>query len=61
MWSEWLARTLQRARLPEANAMTRAPAPAQDGELGTDDVRPSTRALLRAAQDEDESSVAAEV
>jgi hypothetical protein len=65
MWSEWLARTL-RPRPAEA-AATRAAAPPRRDEDGTDDVhgiddvRPSTRELALAAQDEERNSLAADV
>jgi len=52
MWSEWLARTL-RPRPAEAAAITRAPEPLAREARGIDDVRPSTRELALAAQDEE--------
>jgi hypothetical protein len=54
MWSEWLTRTL-RPRPGEAAAIKRAPAP--DEQNGRDEVRPSTRELALAAQDEEERSL----
>ena len=59
MWSEWLARTL-RPRPAEA-AATRAAAPPRRDETGMDDVRPSTRELALAAQEEERDSLAADV
>jgi hypothetical protein len=61
MWNEWLARTLKRPRVPAAGATTRAPVPMQREETGMDDVRPSTRALARAAQDEEVKSLVADI
>ena len=61
MWNEWLARTLKRPRVPEAGAMTRAPAPMQDDEPGMDDMHPPMRALVHAAQGEQENSLATEL
>lgn len=60
MWSEWLARTLKQPRALEA-AVKRAPAPAADEESGIDGVRPSTRELALAAQDEESRSLAGDL
>jgi len=54
MWSEWLTRTL-RPR-PAGAAAKRAPEPAAvsaNDEHGMDAVRPSTRELALAAEDEE--------
>ncbi|HKW54545.1 MAG TPA: hypothetical protein VJO12_12700 [Stellaceae bacterium] len=61
MWNEWLARTL-RPRPAQTATMKRALAPASvaDEKRGIDDVRPSTRELALAAQDEEMRSLASE-
>jgi hypothetical protein len=60
MWNEWLARTLKRPRMPEA-AAKRAPVPTRCEETGMDDVHPSTRALARAARDEEVRRLVADI
>jgi hypothetical protein len=61
MWSEWLARTLKRSHALEGAAVKRPHAPGDDEESGIDDVRPSTARLSARAQDEEVSSLAADL
>ena len=59
MWSEWLTRTL-RPRPAEAAAKRVAAPVAMNEENGRDAVRPSTRELALAAQDEEITDLAAD-
>jgi hypothetical protein len=59
MWSEWLTRTL-RPRPTEAAAKRVAAPVAMNDEYGKDAVRPSTRELALAAQDEEITGLAAD-
>jgi hypothetical protein len=62
MWNEWLARTL-RPRPTQSAALNPAHAPALVAveERDIDELRPPTGALCAPAQDQEESSLAAEV
>jgi hypothetical protein len=58
MWSERLTRTL---RPRPAEAAASKPAPAPRDETGMDEERSSTRELALAAQDEETTSLAADL